>query len=97
MPVFHWVLVSFFALVLVLLAVSTRRRRASTEEAEEAPMQECSLCGREDHEQAFIARQFMSGYHHHLCGPCVAELHGEALGREILPQGSPDDAEGSSV
>jgi len=89
MPTFHWLLVGFFSVMLVLLAVSTRRRRASTQEVEEEPKQECSLCGREDREQAFIERQFMSGYHHHLCGSCVAEMHGEAHGRDILPHELP--------
>ena len=86
MPTFHCFVVGFFAVMLLLLAVSSRRRRALTEDADEEPMQECSLCGREGGEDAFVERQFMSGYHHHLCGSCVAELHGEASSLDILPQ-----------
>ncbi|MAF09299.1 hypothetical protein CMK11_02515 [Candidatus Poribacteria bacterium] len=86
MPIFHWCVVGFFALMLLLLAASSRRRRAATEDDEAEQMQECSLCGREDRTEAFVERQFMSGYHHHLCGSCVAELHGEAGSRDILPQ-----------
>ena len=86
MLIFHWCVLGFFALTLVSLAVSTRRRRAVHGEAEAAAQRECSLCGREDDPEIFVERQFMSGYHHHLCGACVADLHDEVTRRELLPQ-----------
>jgi hypothetical protein len=86
MPIFHWCLVGFCALMLGLLAASRRRERAQSDDADEETRQECSLCGREDGAEAFVERQFMSGYHHHLCGSCVAELHGEATSRDLVPQ-----------
>ena len=86
MPIFHWCLVGFFALILGLLAISRRRARALDAGVAEDPKAECSLCGREDGQAAFIERQFMSGYHHHLCGSCVAEMHGEVTSRDLLPQ-----------
>lgn len=86
MPLFHWCLVAFFALMLGLLAVSRRRERGQNGDAGEQPRHECSLCGREDGAEAFLERQFMSGYHHHLCGACVAGLHDEATSRDLVPK-----------